>query len=158
MANPYSLVLRPLLTERSTFLKERLNQYTFEVVLNACKGEINCRSRGIVPDRNRLYWEDFKSMLVPFPTPAEQTRVVAYIDSGTDQLNISASRAQHQIDLMREYRTRLIADVVTGKLDVRGVELPELDGEEVLEDWDEGAEEEEANEIAETGEIALADV
>ncbi len=29
--------------------------------------------------------------------------------------------------LLREYRTRLIADVVTGKLDVRGVELPELD-------------------------------
>ncbi|HSH78904.1 MAG TPA: hypothetical protein VLA19_10280 [Herpetosiphonaceae bacterium] len=37
------------------------------------------------------------------------------------------NRAQREIDLIREYRTRLIADVVTGKLDVRGVELPALD-------------------------------
>ena len=29
------------------------------------------------------------------------------------------ARARRQIDLLREYRTRLIADVVTGKLDVR---------------------------------------
>jgi hypothetical protein len=35
---------------------------------------------------------------------------------------------------MQEYRTRLISDVVTGKLDVRGVELPaveEVIGEEI---------------------------
>ena len=31
---------------------------------------------------------------------------------------------------MREYRTRLISDVVTGKVDVRGVEAPEVLGEE----------------------------
>ena len=36
---------------------------------------------------------------------------------------------QREIDLLREYRTRLIADVVTGKLDVReaAAELPEVD-------------------------------
>ena len=31
-----------------------------------------------------------------------------------------SARARRQIELMREYRTRLIADVVTGKVDVRG--------------------------------------
>jgi type I restriction enzyme, S subunit len=44
-----------------------------------------------------------------------------------------------EIDLIREYRTRLIADIVTGKLDVRGTELPELDEAEAPEDWDEDA-------------------
>ena len=39
----------------------------------------------------------------------------------------AADRSRHEIDLLREYRTRLVADVVTGKLDVRGVELPETD-------------------------------
>lgn len=36
--------------------------------------------------------------------------------------------AQHEIELLKEYRTRLIADVVTGKLDVRAAaeRLPEL--------------------------------
>ncbi len=36
----------------------------------------------------------------------------------------AAEVAGREIDLVREYRTRLIADVVTGRLDVRGVELP----------------------------------
>jgi type I restriction enzyme S subunit len=39
---------------------------------------------------------------------------------------------RRQVDLVREYHTRLIADVVTGKLDVRDVTLPDLD--EVQED------------------------
>ncbi|MGE3541761.1 MAG: restriction endonuclease subunit S [Candidatus Tectimicrobiota bacterium] len=47
-------------------------------------------------------------------------------------------RAQREIDLLREYRTRLIADVVTGKLDVRDVALPMLDEAEAAEDWDTG--------------------
>lgn len=53
-------------------------------------------------------------------------------------LNEAISRAFCEIDLLREYRTRLIADVVTGKLDVRGVELPALDEAEMLDDLDTG--------------------
>ncbi|MGC1954599.1 MAG: hypothetical protein WA970_18905 [Gammaproteobacteria bacterium] len=33
---------------------------------------------------------------------------------------------------MREYRTRLISDVVTGQVDVRGIEVPEVAEEELL--------------------------
>ena len=48
-------------------------------------------------------------------------------------LNDCANRIRCQIELLQEYRTRLIADVVTGKLDVReaAAELPEeADGAE----------------------------
>jgi type I restriction enzyme S subunit len=34
-------------------------------------------------------------------------------------LNVAIERVSGEVDLLREYRTRLIADVVTGKLDVR---------------------------------------
>ena len=37
----------------------------------------------------------------------------------TAGIDAAISRARRQIELLREYRTRLIADVVTGKLDVR---------------------------------------
>ena len=37
----------------------------------------------------------------------------------TANIDAAISRARRQIELLREYRTRLIADVVTGKLDVR---------------------------------------
>ena len=34
-------------------------------------------------------------------------------------MNTAISRLEREIELLREYRTRLVADVVTGKLDVR---------------------------------------
>ena len=44
-------------------------------------------------------------------------------------MSVRRATAQRQIELLREYRTRLIADVVTGKLDVReaAANLPEMD-------------------------------
>ncbi|MBA3493497.1 MAG: hypothetical protein H0T87_05085 [Gammaproteobacteria bacterium] len=44
--------------------------------------------------------------------------IVEHITNETDPLRRAASGAQREINLLREYRTRLIADVVTGKLDV----------------------------------------
>ena len=62
-----------------------------------------------------------------FPSTDEQTTIVRYLDA-TERLS-SARRASllRQIDLLREYRTRLICDVVTGRLDVReaAAKLPE---------------------------------
>ena len=40
-------------------------------------------------------------------------------DKATAHIDSAFARARRQIDLVQEYRTRLIADVVTGKLDVR---------------------------------------
>ena len=59
----------------------------------------------------------------------EQLSVVHYLDKVTADIDTAINKAQRQIDLLREYRTRLIADVVTGQVDVRGagaveVELP----------------------------------
>ena len=34
---------------------------------------------------------------------------------------------QQEIDVLKEFKKRLIADVVTGKIDVRGIEIPEYD-------------------------------
>jgi type I restriction enzyme S subunit len=49
------------------------------------------------------------------------------IESQTTRLTSSVAQATREISLLREYRTRLIADVVTGKLDVReaAASLPE---------------------------------
>ncbi len=42
-----------------------------------------------------------------------------YINSSINSIEDSTGIAQREINLFREYRTRLIADVVTGKIDVR---------------------------------------
>ena len=63
-----------------------------------------------------------------FPELREQDRIIEWVDAALQPLDEVANRIQREIALLREYRTRLIADVVTGKLDVRAAaELP--DGE-----------------------------
>jgi len=86
---------------------------------NGCKNEVNRNSRGIVSDRNRLYWDQFKRLYHPLPPIQEQRQIVSHIKSETNLLNVAISRTEREIGLLREYRTRLVADVVTGKLDVR---------------------------------------
>ncbi len=80
-------------------------------------------SRGIVKDRNRLYWSDFKQLASPYPPIEEQATIARYLDDSDRRIQRGIQATQRQIDLLKEYRTRLIADVMTGKLDVR--EAPE---------------------------------
>ena len=93
----------------------------------AYMAEVDKHSRGIVKDRNRLYWEDFKQMTTPCPPPEEQVAIVEYLGRATSDIDDAISRARRQTELMQEYRTRLIADVVTGKLDVRGAVADEVE-------------------------------
>ena len=68
---------------------------------------------------------------LPVPPISEQQAIVEHLDKVTAHSDAVIARARHQIDLIEEYRTRLIADVVTGKLDVReaAARLPdEADG------------------------------
>ena len=107
--------------------------------------------------KDGLELSDVKNLTVLLPSMDEQRHIIAEIDCDTGAIDIALHRALSQIDFIREYRSRLIADVVTGKLDVRRVELPALDEDEMIGEWDEGTEEE-ADETTETEEIALADV
>ena len=73
------------------------------------------------------------------PTAAEQQHILDEIRGQTGQLAVATATAQGEVDLLREYRTRLIADVVTGKLDVReaAARLPDEDEEpEPLDETD----------------------
>ena len=70
-----------------------------------------------------------KSVCVPIGPFCEQTAIVCFLDETIATIDDGVARARRQMHLLREYRTRLIADVVTGKLDVReaAAALPEVD-------------------------------
>ena len=71
------------------------------------------------------------------PTLSEQKAIVEYLDKTTAEIDAAIARARRQVELVQEYRTRLIADVVTGKLDVRDAAalLPdEADEEEPIDE------------------------
>ena len=82
--------------------------------------------------------DDIGSMPVLLPTLEEQTRIVEHVESVTDQIDAARSRLDRGAQVLREYRKRLIADVVTGKLDVRefAEKLPEVDTDDVEREYD----------------------
>src|SRR5690606_1133185 len=74
---------------------------------------------------------------IAVPPLLEQREIVLSIETGTARLNAATNHERRKIELLREYRTRLIADVVTGKLDVReaAARLPgEVDQAEPLDE------------------------
>lgn len=74
---------------------------------------------------------------VLLPDVSEQARIVDAVRQRCMRLNQLAYHATKELDLFTEYRTRLISDVVTGKVDVREIaaQLPEeQDKEDLKED------------------------
>ena len=76
---------------------------------------------------------DVKDIYFPLPPRDEQQKIVVHLDATLAVFNSAISRLQREIVLLREYRTRLVADVVTGKLDVREA-AARLPNEELLPD------------------------
>ena len=68
-------------------------------------------------------------MPVFMPPLPEQHSIVAHLNDAIGALARAADRSRSQVEGLKEYRARLIADVVTGKLDVReaAASLPEGD-------------------------------
>ena len=84
------------------------------------------------------------------PPIEEQKTILAHIQAKTAEIDQAIIRAQREIELMREYRTRLISDVVTGQVDVRNMKC---EGGSLNEDEFEDIEEvEEEIELPEGGE------
>ena len=78
----------------------------------------------------------YSALRVPLPPLAEQNSILAYLDGATIPLTNAIARTEREIALMQEYRTRLTADLVTGKLDVRAAaaHLPAPPAEEALKE------------------------
>ena len=70
---------------------------------------------------------DIGALTILLPPRKEQDEIVAAIEERTAGLNQTIGRLEREIDFLREYRVRLIADLVTGKFDVReaAVRLPD---------------------------------
>lgn len=66
---------------------------------------------------------DLRTILPPCD---EQDAIAEYIEREVEPLDQAIARAEREIELMTEYRARLISDVVTGKVDVRGIDVTQI--------------------------------
>lgn len=114
--------------------------------------EYICRSTGIRSSRLRLYPDEFLRIPIAKPSIEEQQTILDHLEGETSGINNYIRHTNREIDLIREYRTRLIADAVTGKVDVRGLvfEMPENfdEGDLLNVDEDELLEQDELEEVS----------
>ena len=112
-------LLRPLSQMLGTYLARTLQS-------KAVARQFHISAKGVT--RYGLTHAGIQLVNLPLPPLSEQTAIVAYLDKTIAAIDTSISRTFRQMELLQEYRPRLIADVVTGKLDVREVaaELPEV--------------------------------
>lgn len=65
------------------------------------------------------------SILIGLPSKKEQLEIVKFLDEKTTQHDDQVAKINRVIDRLLEYRSALITNAVTGKIDVRGFEIPE---------------------------------
>ena len=104
------IILRPMIDAHSRFLG-----YASDAWHVKCQKSRLGRGTTI----KHIYRDQLKKVCIAIPPKTEQFEIAEYIEKTTAAATLLIDRAQREIDLVREYRTRLIADVVTGKVDVR---------------------------------------
>lgn len=85
---------------------------------------------------NQLTTGILNNIYLPFPPLDVQTNIVKYLDSICMKFDSIIDKLKKEIDLITEYKTSLISSVVTGKIDVRDIEIPEYeaDSDETIDD------------------------
>lgn len=73
--------------------------------------------------RQGLNWQGLKKIDIPLPPIEEQLAIVKYIDEKSQKIETLIKELQAEIDYLKEYKHRLIADVVTGQVNVQNIDI-----------------------------------
>ena len=103
------VIFRPTVAVHAAFLGYALDSYGA-----AHQKATMCRGTTI----KHIYPDELRGLWFCVPPLSEQEKIAATLDNELLGCNTAISRLEREIELLREYRTRLVADVVTGKLDV----------------------------------------
>src|SRR6266508_4239478 len=106
LISPAYVVARP-------FPEVDTRYYAYLFRTEAYMAEVNQYSRGIVSDRNRLYWDEFKQMPSVFPLPAEQTAIANFLDEHGRQVRQLIRNKRRVIELLNDQKQAVINLAVT---------------------------------------------
>ncbi len=99
--------------------RKATNAEYLQAVLVAAYSELRRMSDDSGSTKGALTCEDLRHFRVALPPLKEQQRILESVKDSVAEVDAASETTKREIALLHEYRTRLIADVVTGKLDVR---------------------------------------
>ncbi|MDJ0412086.1 restriction endonuclease subunit S [Rhodococcoides fascians] len=82
---------------------------------------LRINARGVGDGMSPLYTSTLMSMKMPLPPLEEQRAIMGLINADTSRFSQQIAVTSREIRLLGEFRTRLVADVVTGQVDVRAI-------------------------------------
>ena len=131
LVSPDYAVFDPIADVNVDYLGELFRSRTLRVKFRSESKGLGTGTSGFM----RLYNDRFGAIHISLPPRVEQDSILKGIEEQSETLNTTIARTEREIALMLEYRTRLTADIVTGKLDVRdaAAKLPEVAADEVIE-------------------------
>jgi type I restriction enzyme S subunit len=108
--NQHVCIIRPIPSKIKTkFLHLFLISDYGQELIDSCQNGAN---------REGLNFQQIKSFEVPTPETIEQDMIVQMLSTEANRINNTISKIEKEIELMQEYRTSLISEVVTGKIKV----------------------------------------
>lgn len=110
LVSPAYVVARP-------FAETNPKYYSYLFRTRAYMDEVDGYSRGIVKDRNRLYWQDFKRMPSCFPPTDEQAAIVRFLDANAALVRQFIRNRRRLIEVLTEQKQAIINRAVTRGLD-----------------------------------------
>lgn len=69
--------------------------------------------------RQNLNWKELRKLSLPLPPPSEQEAIVTYINRKTEEIDRLIAMTEQEIARVRELKQTLIAEVVTGRINVQ---------------------------------------
>lgn len=95
-----------------------------------------------IREGQNIDYTKLKGIRIPVPPIEEQIKIAAYLDSIDTRIDARIK----EISLLKKYKASISSDIVTGKIDVRGIEIPEYefvdeDNDNVDENLEQGADE-----------------
>ena len=113
-------VLRPTINLQGDYLFRALQCKPINIQFEVCSNGVTRVGLGVY---------DLKKAKIPIPLLEEQKAIVSHTEKETATLNQAIATIEKEIALVQEYRTTLIAEAVTGKIQIMGNEQWELDNE-----------------------------
>lgn len=110
LVSPAYVVIKPFEEANSAY-------YSYLFRTDAYMREVNKFSRGIVADRNRLYWDEFKQMPSLVPPRSEQDQIVSYLRVQDAHIARFIKAKRDLISLLTEQKQTIIESAVTQGLD-----------------------------------------
>lgn len=87
-----------------------------------CKHQFTSGTDGAIQQHFNI--ETACNLLIVIPQLKEQEEITKYLEQKTAEIDQQKAKIQKAIELLKEYRTALITNAVTGKIDVRQVPIP----------------------------------